>query len=403
MEKRNIKYNLLKAQREEMEIATERKNKSIYRKELEWIRRGAIARGTKSKSRIEKFEKLRDREIPDEGEKLELNSVSTRLGKKIIEINNISKQYGDKKLINNFEHIVSRDARIGIIGENGCGKSTLLKIISGNIAPDKGEIIKGETVKIGYFSQECEQMDTSLRVIDYIKETSEYIDTVDGTLSASQLLEKFLFPSDLHWNTISKLSGGERKRLFLLRIIMDAPNVLLLDEPTNDLDIQTLGILEDYLESFNGAVIVVSHDRYFLDRVVNNVWEFSDGGEVKKFLGGYSDYFDKSSDNLKPKKKNITKTKENKNSNVSKQKKVKFTFKEQYEYDKIDDVIADLEKRLEQTENSIKDEASNYIKLEQLMAEKEKLESELSKQMDRWVYLNDLADQIAKDKSKNSL
>ena len=397
------KYIELKAQREEMEIATERKNKSIYRKELEWIRRGAIARGTKSKSRIEKFEKLRDREIPDEGEKLELNSVSTRLGKKIIEINNISKQYGDKKLINNFEHIVSRDARIGIIGENGCGKSTLLKIISGNIAPDKGEIIKGETVKIGYFSQECEQMDTSLRVIDYIKETSEYIDTVDGTLSASQLLEKFLFPSDLHWNTISKLSGGERKRLFLLRIIMDAPNVLLLDEPTNDLDIQTLGILEDYLESFNGAVIVVSHDRYFLDRVVNNVWEFSDGGEVKKFLGGYSDYFEKSSDNLKPKKKNITKPKENKNSNVSKQKKVKFTFKEQYEYDKIDDVIADLEKRLEQTENSIKDEASNYIKLEQLMAEKEKLESELSKQMDRWVYLNDLADQIAKDKSKNSL
>lgn len=389
------KYLELKAMREEIEIGTERKNKSLYRKELEWISRGAIARGTKSKSRIEKFEKLRDREIPVETEKLDLNSVSTRLGKKIIEIHCISKRFGDNQLINNFEHIISRNARIGIVGKNGCGKSTLLKMINGNIHSDKGEIIKGETVKIGYFSQECEEMDTSLRVIDYIKNISEYIVTVDGTLSASQLLEKFLFPSDLQWNTISKLSGGERKRLFLLRIIMDAPNVLLLDEPTNDLDIQTLGILEDYLESFNGAVIVVSHDRYFLDKVVNTIWEFTNSGTIKKYLGGYSDYFEKSSHYLKQNKTKTTKAKETKPSTISKPKKLKFTFKEQYEYDAIDDVIADLEQRLKNIENNIIIEASNYSKLEELMEEKEKLEQELEKQMDRWVYLNDLAEKIS--------
>jgi len=270
-----------------------------------------------------------------------------------------------------------------------------LKIINGNFPPDKGEIIRGETVKIGYFSQECEEMDTSLRVIDYIKGISEYITTVDGTLSASQLLEKFLFPSDLHWNTIGKLSGGERKRLFLLKIIIDAPNILLLDEPTNDLDIQTLGILEEYLESFKGAVIVVSHDRYFLDRVVNSVWEFSNNGKVKKFLGGYSDYFEKSSGNLTQNKAKPTKLKENNPPSVSKPKKPKFTFKEQFEFDAIDDVIADLENRLKIAEASIIKQSSNYIRLEELMAEKVVIEQELSHQMDRWEYLNDLADKIS--------
>ena len=390
------KYLELKVQREEIEIGTERKNKSIFKKELEWMQRGARARGTKSKSRIEKFEELRDREILGEAEKLDLNSVSTRLGKKTLEINCISKRFSDNQLINNFDHIISRDARIGIVGKNGCGKSTLLKIINGNIHPDKGEIIIGETVKIGYFSQECEEMDTSLRVIDYIKEISEYIVTVNGTLSASQLLEKFLFPADLQWNTISKLSGGERKRLFLLRIIMDAPNILLLDEPTNDLDIQTLGILENYLESFNGAVIVVSHDRYFLDRVVDTIWEFSNDGTIKKFLGGYSDYFEKNTYDLKISNTNTTIAKDNKQPLTTKTKKLKFTFKEQREYEMIDDVIADLEECLKKIENSIIIEASNYINLEKLMAEKEKLEQDLAEQTDRWVYLNDLADQISK-------
>ena len=390
------KYLELKVQREEIEIGTERKNKSIFRKELEWMQRGARARGTKSKSRIEKFEELRDREILGEAEKLDLNSVSTRLGKKTLEINCISKRFSDNQLINNFDHIISRDARIGIVGKNGCGKSTLLKIINGNIHPDKGEIIIGETVKIGYFSQECEEMDTSLRVIDYIKEISEYIVTVNGTLSASQLLEIFLFPADLQWNTISKLSGGERKRLFLLRIIMDAPNILLLDEPTNDLDIQTLGILENYLESFNGAVIVVSHDRYFLDRVVDTIWEFSNDGTIKQFLGGYSDYFEKNTYDLKISNTNTTIAKDNKQPFTTKTKKLKFTFKEQREYEMIDDVIADLEECLKKIENSIIIEASNYINLEKLMAEKEKLEQDLAEQTDRWVYLNDLADQISK-------
>lgn len=389
------KYLELKAQREEMEIGTERKNKSIFKKELEWMQRGARARGTKSKSRIEKFEELRDREILGDAEKLDLNSVATRLGKKTVEINCISKRFGGNELISNFEHIISRDARIGIVGKNGCGKSTLLKIINGDIYPDKGEIIKGETVKIGYFSQECEEMDTSLRVIDYIKEVSEYIDTVNGTLSASQLLEKFLFPADLQWNTIGKLSGGERKRLFLLRIIMDAPNILLLDEPTNDLDIQTLGILENYLESFNGAVIVVSHDRYFLDRVVDTIWEFSNGGTIKQFLGGYSDYFEKSSYDLKNNNINEIKVKDSKQRPITTTKKLKFTFKEQREYEMIDDVIAALEERLKSIENSIIIEASNYINLEELIVEKEKLEQELAEQMDRWVYLNDLAEQIS--------
>jgi len=390
------KYLELKSQREEMDIASERKNKSIFRKELEWMQRGAVARGTKSKSRIEKFEELRDRKIVEESEKLDLNSVSTRLGKKTVEINRISKQFGDNQLISEFEHIISRDARIGIVGKNGCGKSTLLKMINGEIHPDKGEIITGETVKIGYFSQECEEMDTSLRVIDYIKNIAEYIETIDGTLSATQLLEKFLFSADLQWNTISKLSGGERKRLFLLRIIMDAPNILLLDEPTNDLDIQTLGILEDYLKGFNGAVIVVSHDRFFLDRVVDTIWEFTDDGVVKQFLGGYSDYFEKKSSGLKKKSNNTTTIRE-KNPLVSaKPKKLKFTFKEQRDFEMIDEVIAKLEERLKNIDKNILIEASNYFKLEELMCEKESVEKDLAEQTDRWVYLNDLAEEMSK-------
>jgi len=413
-------YLELKAQREEMELSTERKNKSLYRKELEWMMRGARARSTKSKERIDRFERLSERERPTAGDSLKLNSVTTRLGKKTIEINNISKCYGEKPLIKDFEHIILRDARIGIIGKNGCGKSTLLKMITGEVEADQGTIIKGETVKIGYFSQEGEEMDTSLRVIDYIRGISESIQTVDGTLSASQMLEKFLFPAELQYNTIEKLSGGERRRLFLLRVIMEAPNILLFDEPSNDLDIETLVILEDYLENFNGAVIVVSHDRYFLDKVVDRIFEFQGDGNIKQYVGGYSDYLEQVTDQAKQDKmekgkKSLSTQKSSMVSTASlsednaepkdyhldknvQNRKLKFTYKEQTEYEEIDQVIADLEAQMTILEQSIQSEASNYARLSELLEEKEKLEETLSLKMERWIYLNDLAEKIAESK-----
>ncbi len=405
------KYLEFRTQREEMEISTERKNKSLYRKELDWIRRGARARGTKSKERIERFDKLSQREKPTAGEKLNLSSVTTRLGKKTIEINNISKSFDNKQLIRNFNHIILRDARIGIIGKNGCGKSTLLKMITGEVAPDSGTVVKGDTVKIGYFSQECEEMDTSLRVIEYIREIAENIETVEGTITASQMLERFLFPADLQWNSIAKLSGGERRRLFLLKVIMDAPNILLLDEPSNDLDIETLIILEDYLENFNGAVVVVAHDRYFLDKVVDRIFEFQDDGTLKQYVGGYSDYLENITAQVRQEKVEATTDqkssieKEDKessstfiNRNLSKQRKLKFTYREEQEYREIEDVITDLEEQLSVLENTIQMEVTNYVKLQELIAEKEKLEKTLTLKMERWVYLNDLAEKIAESK-----
>ncbi|NLI92849.1 MAG: ABC-F family ATP-binding cassette domain-containing protein [Peptococcaceae bacterium] len=406
-------YLKLKAEREEMEWSTERKNKSLYRKELEWMMRGARARGTKSKERIERFEKLSEREKPVVGEKLKLDSISSRLGKKTIEINKISKGFGGKPLIQSFEHIILRDARLGIIGKNGCGKSTLLKMITGDILPDSGTVVKGDTVKLGYFSQESEEMDTSVRVIDYIREIAEHIETVDGSLSASQMLEKFLFPPELQWNPISKLSGGERRRLSLLRVIMEAPNILLLDEPSNDLDIETLVILEDYLEHFKGAVVVVSHDRYFLDKVVDSVFVFQADGTLKPYLGGYSDYLQTVSSQANPEKTAKVKNKkispnkknnpgqdiparsENPDDKTDEIRKLKFTYKEQIEFQEIEGFIAELEDRLLQVENTIEMEASNYLRLEELVKEKEELEKTLAEKMNRWIYLNDLADRIA--------
>jgi len=397
------KYLELKAEREEMEISTERKNKSIYRKELEWIMRGARARSTKSKERIERFDKLISREKPTAREKLNLNSVTTRLGKKTIEINNISKSFGGKQLIQDFEHIVLRDARIGIIGKNGCGKSTLLKIITGEEVPDSGTVVQGETVKIGYFSQESEEMDTSLRVIDYIRAVSENIETVDGNLTATQMLEKFLFPADQQWNTIGKLSGGERRRLYLLRILMDAPNILLMDEPSNDLDIDTLVILEDYLEGFNGAVVVVSHDRYFLDKVVDRIFEFQDDGNLKQYVGGYSDYLEQCTAHTNQEKLESLSSQQLSERDITTQKptrnkQTKFTYKEQLEYEEIEDVIADLEAQLIVLEETIQLEGTNYSKLQGLTVEKEQLEKNMNEKMERWVYLNDLAEQIAERK-----
>ncbi|MCR5112027.1 MAG: ABC-F family ATP-binding cassette domain-containing protein [Ruminococcus sp.] len=386
-------YLVYKAQREADIEATERKNRSVYRRELEWIKRGPRARGTKSKDRIERFKALENREIPVEAEKLQLQSVSSRLGKKTIEIENISKSISGKPLITDFSYIISRDARIGIVGHNGAGKSTFLKMIMGQLTPDSGNIVIGDTVNIGYFSQECESMDPNMRVIEYIRETADRIQTPDGTVTASQMLERFLFNSELQWNRIEKLSGGERKRLYLLKVLMEAPNILLLDEPTNDLDIATLTILEDYLENFNGAVVAVSHDRYFLDRMATEIFEFRDG-MCNRYNGNYTDYAQqalKSVSAEKPKQKG-----ERKERTYTGKTRLKFSFKEQREYDNIDDDIAQLEQQIADTEKEISANSADYVKLQELSDKKEELENTLAEKMDRWVYLNDLAERIAR-------
>lgn len=386
------KFLELKAQREEMEIGTQRKRRSFLRKELEWISRGARARSTKSKARIERFEELSEREGPTAARKLNIGSVTTRLGKKTVHINGISKSYNGRTIIKDFEYILLRDDRIGIIGKNGCGKSTLLKMICGELVPDTGTVETGDTVKIGYFSQECEEMDSSLRVIDYIRGISENIVTADGVLTASQMLERFLFPADQQWNTIGRLSGGERRRLFLLRTIMDAPNILLLDEPTNDLDIMTLMILEDYLESFSGAVAVVSHDRYFLNKVADKIFEFQDDGTLKQYL--YADYNqEEETANRKPyapkPAASDTRPKD------AAPRKAKFSFKEQQEYLVIDSIISDLESQIEETKKEIEAQASNYVRLEELLKTAASLDALLHEKMERWLYLNDIAEKIS--------
>lgn len=381
-----------KAQREADAEAKERKNRTLYRRELAWIRRGARARGTKSKERIERFHELENREIPVESEKLQLQSVSSRLGRKTVELENISKSMGGKKLIDNFSCILPRDARIGIVGHNGAGKSTLIKMMAGELTADSGNVVIGDTVKIGYFSQECENMDSSQRVIEYIRETADNIQTPDGTVTASKMLERFLFTSELQWNRIEKLSGGERKRLYLLKVLMTAPNVLFLDEPTNDLDIATLTILEDYLENFNGAVVAISHDRYFLDKMATEIWELTGDGEVRRYNGNYSDYAEKAMNNNDTSEKVRKEKKKRTSMGV---KKLKFSFKEQREYETIDDDIAELEKQIKDTENEILKSSSDYVKLQELSDIKENLENQLSDKMERWVYLNELAERIA--------
>ena len=392
-------YLMQKAQREADAEAAERKNRTLYRSELEWISRGARARGTKSKDRIERFEALKNREVPVAAEKVQLQSVSSRLGRKTIEIEDISKKIDGKPLITDFSYIVSRDARIGIVGRNGEGKSTFLKMLHGDISPDSGRIILGDTVNIGYFSQECESMDPSVRVIEYIRETADIVRTPDGTVTASQMLERFLFNSELQWNRIEKLSGGERKRLYLLKILMTAPNILLLDEPTNDLDITTLTILEDYLESFSGAVIAVSHDRYFLDKMANEIFEFRNG-ICTRFNGNYSDYAEKAKEMYadeapKPKKENTKKERV-----YTGKTKLRFSFKEQREYDTIDDDIAALEEQIADTEKDIAANTSDYVRLQELSDQKETLSKELDEKMERWVYLNDLAERIERGETE---
>ena len=379
----------LKAEREEMALNTERKNKSLYRRELEWIRQGPCARGTKSKERIARFEALENREKPVQESKLELNSVSSRLGKKIIEIHDISKSFEGKPLIKDFGINIQRDARIGIVGRNGCGKSTFLKLVVGKIKPDSGEIVVGDTVKIGYFSQESDDMPLDIRAIDYVKQSSNRIETVDGVLTASQLMEKFLFTGEQQYSLVGKLSGGERKRLYLLKILITAPNVLLLDEPTNDLDITTLEILEDYIDNFKGAVIAVSHDRYFLDKIADSIWEFSGNGEVNRYLGGYTDYLEK-----RPAPVEISRQKDEKPKARNKSARLKFSYNEQREFDSIDSEIEQLENEISRIDEEIGNSSSDFEKLQRLMEEKQTAEEKLEQKMDRWVYLNDLAEQI---------
>ena len=388
------KYLELKAEREDIAAANERKSQSLFKRELAWIRRGARARGTKQKFRVERFEEMSSQPANLKQEDLTMDSMSSRLGKKVIEICGISKRYGNKQLIRDFSYNLLRKDRVGIIGPNGCGKSTLLKIIVGTVLPDSGKVDIGETVRIGYFSQECEEMDQNQRVIDYIKNISSEIETPEGTLTASQMLEKFLFSSDLQYSVVKKLSGGERRRLYLLGILMQAPNVLIFDEPTNDLDIQTLTILEDYLQNFQGAVIAVSHDRYFLDKIAEHIFSFEQDGKIHDSIGGYSDYLERKG-KMRPNKPKASVGKPKSNPRVKPPRKLKFSFNEQREYDGIDSAIAELEKQISQITDEIEQESSNYILLTELSEKKKSLETELDEKTERWVYLNELAEQIA--------
>lgn len=388
----------MKAGREDIEQNTRRKRKSFLRKELEWIKRGPVGRTSKSKSRIAKYGKLKEGSVYEDEVKLELNSISSRLGNKIVELHGVSKSFGDKLVIDNFDYFIPRDARIGIVGRNGEGKSTLLNLISGRINPDKGSVAVGQTVKLGYFSQNSEELDQSIRVIDFIKAIAEVIKTPDGEITASKMLERFLFDANLQWTPISKLSGGEQRRLYLLSILMGAPNVLLLDEPTNDLDIETLTILEDYLESFKGAVIVVSHDRYFLDKVVDTIFEFQGKGQVGKYLGTYIDYLAEKIDEKEREK--VTSTNKDVSVREKSSLKLKLTFNEQREFLSIDDDIADLEKKLDILSIEIGSETSDYVKLQELGVKKLSLEKDLEEKMERWVYLHELSERIAEGKLK---
>lgn len=397
-------YLELKAQREEMALATERKRQSLYRKELAWIQRGARARSTKAQFRVDRFEQLKNSEYVPDQSKLEVSALSSRLGRKIIEIDNISKAFDGKQLVRDFSYNLLRGDRIGIIGPNGYGKTTLVRMICGLLEPDSGTIVRGDTVKIGYFSQESfigEEFDPSVKAVDYIRSISQEIQTPEGTLSASQMMEKFLFPSELQYTEIGRLSGGERRRLYLLRVLMEAPNVLVLDEPTNDLDIETLAVLEDYLESFPGVVIAVSHDRYFLDKLMNHVFVLAGNGEVRHYIGGYADYRADVAEQERFKKQSTASVSNGeKRDGRNQREKLKFSFKDQREYEQIDQVIAELEEKIEETEQQIRSNSSDYTALQQLTQEKEELEEQLAQKMERWVYLNDLAERIAEQNKR---
>lgn len=397
-----------KAQREEMELASERKRQSILRMELEWAKRGCRARSTKQRARLERLEVLKNGAAPVTDQSVEIDSVETRMGKKTIELSHVSKSFGEKKVLDDFTYIILKNQRLGIIGPNGCGKSTLMKILAGVLEPDSGEVEVGDTIRIGYFAQEVPDMDSGMRVIDYVRETAEYIPTRDGQISASMMLERFLFDSAMQYTPISKLSGGEKRRLYLLKVLMEAPNVLLLDEPSNDLDIPTLTILEDYLDSFAGIVAAVSHDRYFLDNMADRIFAFEGEGRLVQYEGGYTDYLEAyqrryAQENREGEKSagEEKKASSQKTWKQNRQEKLKFTFKEQREYETIDDDIAALEEKIAALDSDMMKNATNSGKLRELMEEKEQAEQELEEKMDRWVYLNDLAERIEAQKMQS--
>ena len=361
----------LKAEREEMELASERKRQSILRIELEWAKRGCRARTTKQKARLERLEGLKNGSAPVSDQTVELDSIETRMGKKTIELHHIAKAFGDRVILRDFDYIFLKNQNVGIVGPNGCGKSTLLRMIAGETEPDQGSVEVGETIRIGYFAQEEQEMDDRQRVIDYVKDIAEYINTREGRISASAMLERFLFTPDMQYAPIGKLSGGEKRRLYLLGVLCQEANVLILDEPGNNLDIPTLTILEDFLNSFVGIVITVSHDRYFLDNVADRIFAFDGHGGLTQYEGGYTDSW----------KQNLP-------------QKLKFSYKEQKEFETIDDDIAKLEAKIGHLDEEMARNATNSVKLSELIAEKEQTEAELEEKMDRWVYLNDLKERI---------
>lgn len=410
-------YLELKTQRQDMELAGERKRQSILRVELEWIRRGARARSTKQKAHIQRYEELRDRQAPVQDSQVELSSISTRLGKTTVEMEHICKAYGEKKLIDDFSYIFLKGDRVGFVGPNGCGKSTLMKIIAGMIPPDSGQVIIGQTVKLGYYAQEIASektndeneidlsyMDPKQRVIDYVRDTAEYIQTTEGSISASAMLERFLFPPEKQYSPIGKLSGGEKKRLNLLRVLATSPNFILLDEPGNNLDIATLTILEDYLDRYEGIVVTVSHDRYFLDRTMKRIFAFEEDGKLKQYEGGYTDYSlkklaEKEEAEAEQAKKAGNASKSNAQQTQKGQRtrgpqKLKFTYQEQKDYETIESDIAALEEKIEKLKNEMATVSTDFVKLNQIMADKEATESLLEEKMDRWMYLEDLKARI---------
>ena len=417
----------LKAEREEMKLASERKRQSILRMELEWAKRGCRARSTKQRARLERLEALKNGTAPTADAVVEMDAVETRMGKKTIEFHSVSKAFGDKTLMKDFEYIFLRNQSVGIIGPNGCGKSTMLRMITGEVLPDAGTIEIGDTIRIGYLAQEEPDMDTNQRVIDYVKDIAEYVQTRDGRISASQMLERFLFTPDMQYTPISKLSGGEKRRLYLLSVLVSGANVLILDEPSNNVDIPTLTVLEDFLNTFVGIVITVSHDRYFLDNVVDRIFEFDGNGNLLQYEGGYTDYLEakerrfgklpekaaqtamaKTAASAAGTGKKDTGTATDAASGKEKNNdwkqnrpiRLKFTFKEQREYETIDDDIAALEEKIVFIDDQMMKNATNSAKLAELMAQKEETEAALEEKTERWVYLTDLAERIEEQNQK---
>lgn len=404
----------LKAEREEMELATERKRQSVLRIELEWAKRGCRARSTKQRARLERLEALKNGQAPVQDQTVELDSIETRMGKKTLELEHVGKAFGDTVILDDYSYIFLKNQKVGIVGPNGCGKSTFVKMLAGIEEPDSGTIEVGDTIRIGYFAQEEKHMDDSQRVIDYVKDIGEYIQTRDGRISASQMLERFLFTPDMQYAPVGKLSGGEKRRLYLLGVLCQNSNVLILDEAGNNLDIPTMTILEDYLNSFMGIVIMVSHDRYFLDNVADRILEFDGAGHITQYEGGYTDYLEArggagfgmdgtkltdANDSGGKKVQSKSPADSGKTWKQNRPVKLKFTFKEQREFETIDSDIASLEEKVAALDDEIMKNATNSGKLNELTKQKEETEALLEEKMDRWVYLNDLAEKIEAQKN----